>query len=430
MKIPNVSLRAKTYWWKKRVPKQLDAVFVAQGYPSGHIFQKSLATHDPAVALVRAAAWDDWLKNGGDAVSTKNNTRAEMYDKLRAEYEATTPDERYGIRPPLLNPDLVDAISQGDLHPDDLSPQDRAAFFVQRDLEQGKGRPTEYMYSLRDCLKDYRAQKAEDVTPKTLNAFDRAVTLFLADRDDLTLNLIKSASVALWIDGLTRTTAHGTRQDHVNRLKALFNFAQSRGHVDPDRKNPFESHDLGKRDKKPYSMMTDEQLLQILAELKRPVDQLPPIIARHTGMRLGEIFNASLETIEGVLCFVVKELADGEWSPKTKAGIRNVPVRDSIKHLVDAEFHNLKTAKGYSKKFTAVKQQLFPNTNRELVFHSLRKTFVTFAQRSGYSSEQVAWLVGHEDGKGNAMTGRLYMQGLTVTLLKEIIESTPPLEGF
>jgi hypothetical protein len=35
----------------------------------------------------------------------------------------------------------------------------------------------------------------------------------------------------------------------------------------------------------------------------------------------------------------------------------------------------------------------------------------------------VAWLVGHEEGKGDAMTGQLYFKGYNINLMKQIVES-------
>ena len=50
-------------------------------------------------------------------------------------------------------------------------------------------------------------------------------------------------------------------------------------------------------------------------------------------------------------------------------------------------------------------------------------SFITEAQRAGYTEQQVAWLVGHEAGKGDAMTGKLYFKGYRLQLMKEIIEA-------
>ena len=402
---------------------------MAQGYKSGHIFQISLETSAAAEAIAKAEDLNRWLESGGQGPTKQFNSLSQLYDSLHAQHKAAQPDERYGIRPPLLNPDLDDAIQQGSLSPDDLNETDRAAFFASREVDAGRARPAKYLYSLRDCLADFRKQKGGTVTSKTLNAHDRAVSVYLGKRNDIALDLIRSPDVALWLDSLVSTTAYGTRSDHTNRLKAMYIFAQKRGHVDGERRNPFEDQDLGKNDKTPVTLMSDGQLLAILAEMRSEIDRLPAIIARHSGMRLGEIFNSKLETVDGLLCFVIQETEEG-WTPKTTAGLRTVPVRKSIQDLVLKHHSSLGSPVSYSKKFTRIKKKLFPDTERELVFHSLRKTFITLALQAGHSTEHVAHLCGHEEGKGNPMTGRLYMGGHKISFLSEIVESVEPLANL
>ncbi len=60
---------------------------------------------------------------------------------------------------------------------------------------------------------------------------------------------------------------------------------------------------------------------------------------------------------------------------------------------------------------------------RQTTFHSLRVSFITLARRQGWTEQNVPWLVGHEAGKGDAMTGKLYFKGYTLELMQRIIES-------
>lgn len=419
--------RGEVYWWKKRIPKTLQSLYEAKGFKPTHVFQKSLNTEDELLANLRCIDWDKWLYSGGDVVEDSGPSKAEIYERVLEEFKRVRIDPRYGVPEwDYIDDNLLNNIQSGELDPRDMETEDRARYAVLT----GTPRPEEFMYTLRHCLRDYREIKAKDVTPKTLNKFDRAVDVFLGDRHDAPMTPIRMPIVAKWIDSLT-DKAYGTKQDYVTRLAALWTFARTRGMVDEDRANPFLDQDLGKNDKKSTILMEDAQLLAILPHLKKPEDRLPPIIARHTGMRLGEVFHATLDTVDGILCFVVRETEDEEWKPKTNASIRVVPVRDSIKELVLEVFPKIKPdyAKAYSQKFGGIKKKLFPNTQRVLVFHSLRKTFITFAQRAKFSPEHVAWVVGHEEGKGNAMQA-LYMEGHTTEYMKEIIEKTPPLIGY
>jgi integrase len=423
--------RGNVYWWKKRIPKELQEVYARQGFKPDHIFQKSLRTTDKVLAHLRCIDWDNWLWAGGDLSENTGPTKAEIYERVLREYAALSPDPVYGVLPEFIDETTLQEVTSGQTDPRDLGVEDQAKLGVMLEVRKGYPRPEEFMYSLKDCARDYRARHSDEVTPKTMDKFDRAVTVFLAGRHDAPIGLIRSPEVVLWLDSI-KEKAYGTRKDYLVRLAALFTFARAREHVAEDKRNPFEDHKLGKNDKKSTQLMTDEQLLKILDAFKKPIDRLPAIIARHTGMRLGEVFHATLDTIDGVLCFVVKECKDDEWTPKTNASIREVPVRDSIKELVLEQFPDLNPskAKAYGNKFGRIKSKVFPDTQRTLVFHSLRKTFITFALRKGFRTEHVAHVVGHEEGKGNAMTGRTYMDGHLPDFLKEIIESTPALEGY
>ena len=425
-------LRGDVYWWKKRIPKSLQAYYETKGFRPTHVFQKSLDTSDELLANLRCIDWDNWLYSGGETPEDNGPSKADIYERVLAEYMTLLPDPRHNTRPDFLDDTLMQDIRDGEVDKRDLSIEDRAKLAVIVSDNTGRPKPEEFMYTLRSCLRDYRKVKANDVTLKTLNKFDRSVDVFLGDRPDMPMEPIKMSYVQNWIDDGLTDKAYGTKQDYVTRLAALWTYARQRGRVDENRANPFIDQDLGKNDKKTTLLMEDEQLLALLPHLKKPEDLLPPIIARHTGMRLGEVFHAKLDTVDGLLCFIVKETADDEWKPKTDASIRVVPVRDSIRELVLEVFPKIRPsyAKAYSQKFGRIKNELFPNTQRVLVFHSLRKTFITFALRQGHSTEHVAHVVGHEEGKGNAMTGRRYMEGHLPEFLKNIIETTPPLVGY
>ena len=159
-------------------------------------------------------------------------------------------------------------------------------------------------------------------------------------------------------------------------------------------------------------------LSEILPHLETPEHQFPARVARATGMRLDEIFSADLVTEEGLLCF---SLTDA----KTEAGKRLVPIRDSLRDAVMLYHEGLSNSAAYSKRFGRAKSKVVGSGKREIAFHSLRVQFITKALQAGYAEMQVAWLVGHEEGKGDAMTGQLYHKGYSLQTLKEIVEAVP-----
>ena len=447
MNISNIVKRGNVYHYKRRVPEHLHRAFKANGHDPGKIIQLSLKTKDASIALARKALVDAWVEGGGlgliDFIQPREHYLRQLaiYDQMEDiilprmvgnpftdnpdDYREHPTDTINQGRPPLQAPDIQEALESVDITESELTAEQYAALIV----EFGRDIPNQYKYSLRDALRDFTIRKSGEIQDKTLKAYDRAVALFLGRRPDIALDSIDSGEVALWIDSLIKTTAHATRVDHVARLMKLFKFARVRKECF-DRRNPFEDHDLGKPDKKSIDMMLDSELLSILDNLKSDSDRAWAILARHSGMRLAELAYAEIVTVEGVVCFDVKELAEGEWSPKTDSSKRLVPIRKSLIPLAKKFQPKLKRPKDYTKRFGNVKAKLYPNRSRELVFHSLRKTFVTEAQRAGYHTEQVAHVVGHAADKGHSMTGGVYMKGHKVKFLSEIVEAVKPLEGY
>ena len=168
--------------------------------------------------------------------------------------------------------------------------------------------------------------------------------------------------------------------------------------------------------------MEDDLLREIIGRMalnKHPHDGLISNLARSTGVRQGELFSSKLETHKGIVCLNVLDA-------KTPAGIRLVPIPDRLIEAV-TEAHPSWVAKGkgsdFSKRFGKAKRSVVDD--RALAFHSLRVTFITWAGNTEdrWTEQHVAWLVGHEEGKGDAMTGQLYFKGYNINLMKQIVES-------
>ena len=347
MDVPKLSKRNNKYHYRRRVPEHIKSLYKANGNDPEKTVQLSLKTDDPKLALARIDIVDLWIQNGGvgkvDFIAPRAHYLEELaiYDQLEDvirpvmignpftdnpdDYREHPTDTINEGKPPLLDPDVENKLSQGDIGVPELTAVQVAASVVERKLPT----PNCYKYSIRDTLRDYKYLKQDDIQAKTLKAYDRAVAIFLATRADIALDDIDSGEVALWIDSLIKTTAHSTRADHVARLKQMFKFARTRKSC-IYRANPFEDHELGKADRKSIAMMEDGELLNILANLKSDSDRAWAILARHSGMRLAELAYAKIVTEEGVICFDVKELAEGEWAPKTDSSTRLVPIRKSL----------------------------------------------------------------------------------------------------
>lgn len=446
MNIPNIRRRGQTYWWRHRVPEHLKSAFKNNGHNPNKELNYSLQTKDMVTALARQKIADAWMQNGGMGKLDFIKPR-EHYLKQKAIYDSLEEDIRpihdvdsmlsdnpedwieIGVfnegKPSLLTEDNIDKLSQGDMTEAQLTAGQYAALVVQQD----RAMPEHYKYSLRDALAAHSVRKAGDIKEKTLKAFEKSVEIFLDSKPDIAIDSIISEDVANWIDSLDGKLGYSSRKNHVNRLAQITKLAMSRGRCEK-RFNPFSEHDLGKDDRQSIEMMEDSELLNILPNLSSDADRAWAIIARHSRMRQAEVAYAELIIVDDVECFNVTEIAEEDFTPKTDASKRIVPIRKSILSLVKQYQPSLTNAKDFSKRFGNVKRALYPDRPRVLCFHSLRKTFVTEAQRAGYHTEQVAHVVGHAENKGHAMTGGVYMKGRHIDLLAEIVEAVKPLEGF
>tara|TARA_B110000211_G_C14019613_1_gene527049 strand:+ start:131 stop:1417 length:1287 start_codon:yes stop_codon:yes gene_type:complete len=428
MKISKLSLRGKTYHYRSRIPEYLKALFASNGNDPEKVLQVSLQTKDSSIALARKRIIDDWIENGGEGVFDFIPPRQHYLEQL-ALVQQQPVDEIYGIREPIIDPSILDGLQQGLIAPSTLTQQQLAAVAATLVDATGKQPPTKYKYTLRDALLDYRKLRRGEIQEKTLAAYDRAVALYLDDKTDFALDAMQGPEVALWIDSLKSKTAYSTRVDHIHRLAKLFTTAVKRGHC-KERLNPFENHQMGMPDAKPVQQMSDMELLNILPNLSSDEDRAWAVLARYHGCRMAELAYAEIVTVEDVVCFSIKEIEESEWSPKTDAGTRLVPIRRSLIAYAEQYQPRLKNPRNYTKRFGNVKKKLYPDRNRTLVFHSLRHTFTTFAYRAGYNEQQVSWVTGHKDNRGSGESAKRYFHGYSIEFLSEIIESIPPLKGF
>ena len=428
MKDTKLKLRGNVWQYRSRVPQRLKDLYASNGNDPEKRIAISLQTNDPAIALVRKRMVESWLESGGVGIVDFGSPRQHYLEQSTLLGQQPI-DERYDIREPIADPSILDGLRQGLIDPKALSPKTLAAIAATLADATGQAPTNKYKYTLRDALSDYKALRKGEIRAKTLGAYDRAVELYLNGKPDMVLDDIRSSEVALWLDSLKAKLAKTTRVDHVIRLIKLFTYARGREHC-MDRRNPFEDHDLGMADAKPVQPMSDIELLNILPNLSSDSDRAWAVLARHTGMRLAEICHATIVVEDGVVCFSVREIGEAEWTPKTTASTRLVPIRKSLIPYAQRYQPKLKDPKNFSTRFGNVKKRLYPDRNRTLVFHSLRHSFVTMAYQAGYSELQVSFVSGHVSTRGTGESAKTYHHGYSVGLLSEIVEAIPALEGF
>ncbi len=225
----------------------------------------------------------------------------------------------------LLGDETVEALRLGKIDKSDLTQEQLAAYVVKSELPI----PDRYKYSLRNEPRDYRAFRTREVSTKTLNAYDRAITVFLGDTPDVTLDAIKKPQVVLWLDGIKSEHAYSSRSGMLKLLAELFAHWLDR-ELCTDRSNPSSNHRLGKNKTGKVQQMLDNNLLPILDILPKASDKAWAVLARYHGVRLAELAYAKSVVEEEVVCFHVTDIPEDDWRPKTTASKRYVPIRKCL----------------------------------------------------------------------------------------------------
>ena len=411
MRVPYLKQRHNVYWFQRRPPTNLHEILGSK------MVSVNLHTTDLATAIrKRDIITSEW------AALAKQKRKPELYNEaLEAIKNQGDLSDSLGH----VNEELMDTLSETGVNTQavaetvlaQFSQADQAAFWAWRKLTVDDNPPSDFQYSIRDGLAQIIPHKQGTITELHLDKYTVAVDLFMGKGEDCGLADIRKGSVVKWLDTLEQSNS--TKNTYLSCLGGIFEYAQDREYVDDQLVNPFKGIKLGKKDTKSYKMMSDDTLRAILSHLKAK-DHLPAILARRTGMRLSEVYNAQAELHDGIHCLVIEETAEYRGA-KTEAGNRLVPIPLDLVEAVLEEQPTWNNHGAYSKRFGKAKAKVIDC--RQTVFHSLRVSFITYAQRQGWTEQNVAWLVGHEAGKGDAMTGKLYFKGYTLELMQKIIES-------
>jgi len=166
-----------------------------------------------------------------------------------------------------------------------------------------------------------------------------------------------------------------------------------------------------------------------------------PLISLHSGMRLEEICRLrpvlDIQDLEGIPCFLIQE--QGDWSPKSDAGVRIVPVHNFLLELGLMDLVKRRISKGekrlfpelkptgpdrklgnsFSREFSKHKVAL-GITSRRVVFHSFRHTFRTVLESTEAKSSWIDAVMGHE---GEGGEGRTYTKRVSIQRLNEVVQA-------
>lgn len=166
-----------------------------------------------------------------------------------------------------------------------------------------------------------------------------------------------------------------------------------------------------------------------------------PLISLHSGMRLEEICRLrpglDIQNREGIPCFVIQE--QGDWRPKSDAGVRIVPVHIILLELGFMDLVERRISEGrkrlfpelkpsgpdrklgntFSREFSKYKVAL-GITSRRVVFHSFRHTFRTVLESTDAKSSWIDAVMGHE---GEGGEGKTYTKRVSVQRLHQVVQA-------
>ncbi|MCX2562023.1 tyrosine-type recombinase/integrase [Acetobacter farinalis] len=240
------------------------------------------------------------------------------------------------------------------------------------------------------------------------------------------------------------TVGGKTVKNHFSRLSALWGHLVKRDFVD---KNPWSGWDFNVTKKIVRRGWTDGELA-LLANTHWSGTSVSHrtwagiiTIGMFSGMRLGEICNLrrqDIELIDGVPCFHVRPHPEDDWSPKTAAGTRIIPVHSSLLQMKDLNlledngekylFPDLtistsgERGDNFARSFSKHKKRLgLPDA---VTFHSFRHT-VSTKLRNQEAHIRELWIdtvLGHEASHKSQGTMN-YTSGIEVANLQQVIEA-------
>jgi integrase len=248
-----------------------------------------------------------------------------------------------------------------------------------------------------------------------------------------TTNLVESKNCEAWINAIAQSNNY--KSSSVIRIigacNNFYRYLQDVGVFNADTPSPFKIPKAYKQSKKPNAKEINKKGTW-LPFSKKDVETLYDAAAKRGDVELVDLIAIAAYTGARIeeLCSLQKDFIDLDEKTftiidaKTEAGNRVVPIHREIfkdvkrlmnssenqylfSDLTENKFGNRSNAIG--KRFGRLKKEL--GYGKQLVFHSIRKTFTTELERAGVSENIAADIVGHEK---KTMTYGLYSGGASL----------------
>ncbi|WP_027874177.1 tyrosine-type recombinase/integrase [Spongiibacter marinus] len=278
-------------------------------------------------------------------------------------------------------------------------------------------------------LEEYAQTELKDLQPRSRDQnISRIRNQFIKDFPILSSTTFTTAAAQDWLDSYQRSPSppsHDTLSSYRNQAKAYVAWLRRKGYLTLP--NAIDETTLPKVGKKPKSSRrracTVEELSKLHKGMKNKKNRdhtLEAIfmIAIYTGCRIEEICSLRKQDIQkhnNRSYIVIPE-------SKTMAGIgRQIPIHHKLEPVIQNLIESSESkylipssskmkygerSSALSKKFGRLKTSL--GFDRSVVFHSLRRTFISQFESMGADERVIADIVGHEKG---TMTYGVYGSG-------------------
>lgn len=143
-------------------------------------------------------------------------------------------------------------------------------------------------------------------------------------------------------------------------------------------------------------VLNEQERLELLAEAKKPKEELVIRTLLYTGMRASEFSNMKEHWIDWQKETIHIPKQEGDWKPKTKASIREIPISFEVKRLLYKWFQeNNEIGMNRTTVFRIVKRvghRLRPF--KKVYPHSLRATFASVMAAQGMPASDIQMIMG------------------------------------
>ncbi len=213
-----------------------------------------------------------------------------------------------------------------------------------------------------------------------------------------------------------------TINDHISRLQAAMKYCHTNGYI---ASNPtLAISKLSKKQSVERRQFTQLEIQTLLENITPSISDLVKF-ALYSGCRKDELLHlrwSDLDLSSDVIQISSKKGSWGEWRPKTRAGIREIPIIAPLKELIEEMLtkrdttidwlfvtkDNTRRGNNVNRSFrhsvdrmlTALhpewSEERITEERKKLVFHSLRHTFATRLANTGIPPKVLQKVMGHE----------------------------------